>query len=338
MPHHEPPSTLLCTVVLFTVLALLAPAPVSATAGAQSTPEPVCTDETDSVAMDDVDALAFTDGFEDGSTANWTDGEVLPIGDEGRCSLGVVDGTNATLTRPVDASTEAVVGSLDLGTGGAVRLVGPNGSDGAVILRNSGRANDRGVELLVRNESGGIEAQRSLSTRSGRFFEFRLRWHPNGTVWLTLDSISSTAPAVREVDLDTATTPDQYHVELTADAYLDRIGVVRPTSDETAPEDGGDEYPGSGAQPGSNYDARPPADDSDGTDGSGGIGFIMLLFGLPGALAPYKVARFGEQLDAIGSKTRSRDVEPADWNVLLTRVVGIGMTLVGVLFLLDAMV
>jgi hypothetical protein len=63
----------------------------------------------------------------------------------------------------------------------------------------------------------------------------------------------------------------------------------------------------------------------------GAMAFILLVFGLPGAIWPYKVARFEEQLDAIGSKRSWSEVEPAGWKVVLTRVIGVGMAGVGLL-------
>lgn len=65
-----------------------------------------------------------------------------------------------------------------------------------------------------------------------------------------------------------------------------------------------------------------------------GIAFVLLLFGLPGAVWPYEMARFEERIDSIGSKRAWSEVEPADWKVALTRVVGVGMVLVGLLGLL----
>lgn len=58
---------------------------------------------------------------------------------------------------------------------------------------------------------------------------------------------------------------------------------------------------------------------------------IMVIVGLPGAIWPYKLSRFGEQIDAIGSKRSWSEVEPADWKVGLTRFSGIGMVIVGTL-------
>lgn len=64
------------------------------------------------------------------------------------------------------------------------------------------------------------------------------------------------------------------------------------------------------------------------------IGIILLLFGLPAAIWPYKVSRFEEAIDAIGSKRDSFEVEPADWKVTLNRYGGVIMTILGVVVLL----
>jgi hypothetical protein len=76
----------------------------------------------------------------------------------------------------------------------------------------------------------------------------------------------------------------------------------------------------------------PDYDDREANDGgSVMVALFFLLFGGLGALYPYELARFGEQLDAIGSTTRASDVEPAGWNVALTRIVSIGMVVFGLL-------
>lgn len=59
------------------------------------------------------------------------------------------------------------------------------------------------------------------------------------------------------------------------------------------------------------------------------MGVIMLVAGGLGVAYPYKVARIGEIIDAIGS-TRSLDaVEPAGWKVSLTRITASILALVG---------
>ena len=64
------------------------------------------------------------------------------------------------------------------------------------------------------------------------------------------------------------------------------------------------------------------------------LALFFLGFGIPQAVWPYEAARFEERLDSIGSKRRWSEVEPADWKVTLTRVVGVGMALVGAIGLL----
>ena len=48
---------------------------------------------------------------------------------------------------------------------------------------------------------------------------------------------------------------------------------------------------------------------------------------------PYRLAKFGEQIDAIGSKRRLTKVEPTDWNVTLTRRLGPVLSFLGLLLL-----
>ena len=67
---------------------------------------------------------------------------------------------------------------------------------------------------------------------------------------------------------------------------------------------------------------------------NGGIALLLVLLGIPGAVFPYRMARFEERMDSIGSKRAWSEVEPAEWKVLFTRVVGVGMSFVGVIILL----
>jgi len=55
---------------------------------------------------------------------------------------------------------------------------------------------------------------------------------------------------------------------------------------------------------------------------------FCVVFGPPAALWPHRLARFEEVLDAIGRRPAG-PVEPAEWKVSLTRLAGVGMTLVG---------
>ncbi|EMA57140.1 hypothetical protein [Halorubrum lipolyticum] len=64
------------------------------------------------------------------------------------------------------------------------------------------------------------------------------------------------------------------------------------------------------------------------------LALFLLAVGIPHAAWPYQFARFEEQIDSIGSKRSWSDVEPAEWKVTLTRVVGIGMAFLGSIELL----
>ncbi|QLG62426.1 hypothetical protein [Halorarum salinum] len=53
------------------------------------------------------------------------------------------------------------------------------------------------------------------------------------------------------------------------------------------------------------------------------FGVFLIALGLVTFRYAYHITWFGEQLDAIGSKTSASEVEPADWNVWFTRIGGI---------------
>lgn len=62
-------------------------------------------------------------------------------------------------------------------------------------------------------------------------------------------------------------------------------------------------------------------------------GVVGLVFGPPMAIWPYKLSRWGEIIDSIGRKPSGR-VEPADWKVAFNKFIGVGLSIVGVLFLI----
>jgi hypothetical protein len=66
------------------------------------------------------------------------------------------------------------------------------------------------------------------------------------------------------------------------------------------------------------------------------FGVILLLVGGPHIVYARPIARFGEQIDAIGSTTPASEVEPAVWKVWLTKAGGVVVTFVGVVFVLMA--
>lgn len=66
------------------------------------------------------------------------------------------------------------------------------------------------------------------------------------------------------------------------------------------------------------------------------LAIFLLVFGIPGAIWPYQLARFEEQFDSIGSKRSWSEVEPADWKVTVTRFMGVGMTFFGAMGLITS--
>lgn len=60
---------------------------------------------------------------------------------------------------------------------------------------------------------------------------------------------------------------------------------------------------------------------------------FCLSLGVPMARWPYEMARLNEIIDSIGRKPAG-PVEPADWYVSLTRILGLGASVVGIVLLL----
>lgn len=65
------------------------------------------------------------------------------------------------------------------------------------------------------------------------------------------------------------------------------------------------------------------------------LGLALVAVGVLLFRHAYLVTKLEEELDAIGSK-RSGDVEPADWHVSLTRLIGGGVAIGGLVVLLVA--
>lgn len=64
------------------------------------------------------------------------------------------------------------------------------------------------------------------------------------------------------------------------------------------------------------------------------VGLVVLVLSGYGAIHPHKSATFLEQIDAIGSKRRYADVEPANWNVILTRITSLLMAIASGVFVI----
>lgn len=67
------------------------------------------------------------------------------------------------------------------------------------------------------------------------------------------------------------------------------------------------------------------------------LGLGLLVVGALACLRPRPVARFREQLDAVGSTTSLEAVEPTGWRVTGTRITGAVLALAGLLFLAMAL-
>ena len=61
------------------------------------------------------------------------------------------------------------------------------------------------------------------------------------------------------------------------------------------------------------------------------LGLLFTVWGVLMTWKPYRLAKFEEQIDAIGSKRRSTKVEPTDWKVTLTRRLGPILSFFGLL-------
>jgi hypothetical protein len=264
---------------------------------------------------------AFVDALENGSLADWDGGRLAPVGAAGDCSLVVTDGRTATLTAAtVNGTSGIATGTLDLGANGSLAFVPENGT--ALALTNEGPDFAATVTVAAGNRTADVDVA------TGRFLDFLVRWD-DGTarvaVWDADDRWDGDWDGAFE-------TGDGNHtVELAGTAFLDEIALGVPAEPTPTPSPGGDsstdpdgdEFPGSETPDGPVVvdDPDDPADDGPNPVADG---FLALLVTVGGAfIAVYARAftRFGEQLDAIGSTTRWEDVEPAEWNVLLTRLI-----------------
>lgn len=64
------------------------------------------------------------------------------------------------------------------------------------------------------------------------------------------------------------------------------------------------------------------------------VGVVLLAVGGAGVRYSYRLSRFDEQLDAIGSTRSVGDVEPAAWKVLATKAVAAFVGVLGAVTLI----
>lgn len=59
------------------------------------------------------------------------------------------------------------------------------------------------------------------------------------------------------------------------------------------------------------------------------MGIFLLIAGIIFAIWPYSIAKFGEELKAMGTEQSAYSVEPTDLNVWITRIVGVASAIIG---------
>lgn len=144
-----------------------------------ATPQPACSVQDERPEPPDTDSVYdYIDGLGATSTANWTAGKTLRIGANGDCSLGVSSNATATLTATtVNASQGTVTGVVDVGRGGAFRVVerADGNTTASVSIRNVGRENNDRVDIASTNENGTVVASERVTAPTGRFFVVEIR-------------------------------------------------------------------------------------------------------------------------------------------------------------------
>jgi len=287
----------------------------------------------------------YADALDNGSERDWSGGRIVHVGAGGECSLFVGDGHSESLNAQTINGTRGVLtGTVDLGTNGSVRFT----ATGASPKNTTAEATDPSVtggisELAISNPGpdygtdvvlGAGARSETVSLDSGRFFEIVLRLE-NGSakiaVWDAEDSWD------REWDLivENVTAEKDWRVGLGGRAFLDGIAIGVAEAGESGtetptPEGGTDEDGPFGPENGPDFDDRNTDPDAE-RDTAGRI-IVGLLMSIGGAIV-YRYARaltrFSEQIDAIGSTTDPAEVEPAGWNVFLTKALAAFFVLFG---------
>lgn len=260
-------------------------------------------------------------------------------------------GTAAVETRPVSTGAPALDRDTTRPTAGGpatadgTRTVGgdvPSVTDSTagvtpLVVENGGP--DFGTEVLVRR---GDRSER-VALASGRFFHARVGWTGDAVrvaVW------NATRPWDGTWDARFAggVAREGWRVRLGGRAFLDAIAVGVPAGESTGPTTqarGGTGAGDDGADvPGSGFDGRERRPDAgQGTPAvwNAFLGLLLVGGGAAGHRYAYEVTRFGEQLDAIGSTTRSSEVEPTDWNVMVTKLCSVAAVVVGLAVLVGAL-
>ena len=278
---------------------------------------------------------SYTDALDNGSERDWSGGRIVHVGADGECSLLVDDDHSESLTAETINGTQGVLtGTVDLGTNGSVRFTATGASSGdttteAIDPNVTGELNGLAIsnpgpdyETDVVLEAG-VRSE-TVSLDSGRFFEIALRLD-NGTAKVAVWDAEGSWDSEWDLTVENVTAEEDWRVGLDGRAFLDgiAIGTAEAGESETetpAPEDGTDEDGLLGPENGPDFDDRNTDPDAErDTAGQIIVGFLMSIGGAVVYWYARALTRFSEQIDAIGSTTDPAEVEPAGWNVFLTK-------------------
>jgi len=301
--------------------------------------------------VDDPSDYSYVDGLSARSTANWTDGDTLRIGAAGDCSLGVGAGGTATLTAAtVDPNRGRATGMVDVGRDGGLRFVQRTDANAtaAVAIENVGRENSDRLAVVVTNDTGADTYRERFTAPSGRFVAFDVRWYPDGTALVTLWDTDRARPDRVTATVETSARNASWAVRLDGRAYLDELAIGTRDDAGTDGETGeSSTASGRATAPADEAEADDmfpidsesvpeddPPDRSEDTESGLVLGPMLAIGGGLSYRYAYELSRISEQLDAIGSTTRASEVEPAGWNVALTKLAGAAGVVFGVGWLL----
>lgn len=291
---------------------------------------PDCDSDDRDPSLDDrVGSDPVVDTLTADSTADWDGGTIVLVGASGRCSLAVTDNATATFqAATVNGSIGIATGTVDLAGNGSLEFVSETG---AIALKNDGP--DYGTRIAV--TANGTVRER-IHVPTGRFFSFAVRWYPNGTTSVAVWSPAEEWDRDWDLRIGDFSASERWRLRLDARAFLDEIAIGTHRA-STPTETSDDPFPDSdfvSPVPESDPAGSAPTDAENGESGLV-LAVLMIVFGAVGFRFAYTLSQFEERIDAIGSTTPWHEVEPADWKVMLNRIIFAALAAVGALWLLS---